>query len=293
MGAAWTGWVRVAGYSVDEGVTSAHYHPDMELRGRSVLVTGATGGLGQAIVRRLRGEGCSLMVSGRRREVLDGLAAEVGGTAVVADLARREELQRVAEAALDVDILVANAGVPGVGELTEYSLEELDRVLDVNLRAPVALARLVGERMLARGSGHVVFISSLSGKTANPVSSLYNATKFGVRGFALALRQDWGPRGVGVSCVNPGPIGDAGMFHEATQDVALPAGFRPKTPGDVAAAVVKAIRSDRAEVDVADPVMRAGTVFGQVAPQAAAALSRLVGADEVSHRIAEGAVDER
>jgi short-subunit dehydrogenase len=219
---------------------------------------------------------------------LETLAGELGARALVADLAERTELQRVVEAAQDVDILVANAGVPGVGELTDYSLEELDRVIDINLRAPIALARLLGERMLTRGSGHVVFISSLSGKTANPVSSLYNATKFGLRGFALGLRQDWGPRGVGVSCVNPGPIGDAGMFHDAAKDVALPAGFRPKAPADVAAAVVKAVRHDRAEVDVADPVMRAGVVFGQVAPQTAAKLNRLAGGDRISHQLADG-----
>ena len=274
-------------------VRVAHYHPDMELRGRSVLLTGATGGLGQAVARRLRDEGCELTLTGRREDVLDALAQEVRGRVVVADLSQGPELQRVVEAAADVDILVANAGVPGVGELTEYSLEQLDRVIDVNLRVPIALARLLGEGMLARGHGHVVFISSLSGKTANPVSSLYNATKFGLRGFALGLRQDWGPRGVGVSCVNPGPIADAGMFHDATAGVALPAGFRPKLPSDVAAAVVRAIKSDRAEVDVADPVMRAGAFLGQVAPQVAAKLNRVAGGDQVSHQIAEGAVDKR
>jgi len=271
----------------------AYYHPDMELRGRSVLLTGATGGLGQAIARRLRDEGCALTLTGRRADVLDALATEVEGHALVADLSQRGELQRVVDAAADVDILVANAGVPGIGELTEYSLEQLDRVIDVNLRVPLTLARLLGERMLARGHGHVVFISSLSGKTANPLSSLYNATKFGLRGFALGLRQDWGPRGVGVSCVNPGPIADAGMFHDASAGVALPAGFRPKVPSDVAAAVVRAVRSDRAEVDVADPVMRAGVILGQVAPQAAAKLNQLAGGDRVSHQLAEGAVDKR
>jgi len=252
------------------------------------LVTGATGGLGQAIARRLRDEGCRLVLAGRRGDVLEALAGELDGQAVTGDLAVRDDLQRVVDAGQGVDILVANAGVPGVGELTDYSLEELDRVIDVNLRAPIALARALGEGMLARGSGHVVFISSLSGKTANPASSLYNATKFGVRGFALGLRQDWGPRGVGVSCVNPGPIGDAGSFHDAAKDVALPAGFRPRLPADVAAAVVRAVRSDRAEVDVADPVMRAGVVFGQVAPQAAARLNRLAGGDRVSRQVADG-----
>lgn len=171
----------------------------------------------------------------------------------------------------DVDILVVGGGGGGAGALTEHSLDDLDQVLDVNLRAPIALARLVGERMVAKGAGHVVFLSSLGGKTVEPGSALHSATRFGLRGFALALRQDWAPLGVGVSLVNVGSVGD----DVVPNGVALPAGFRPKSPGDVAAAVVRAIRQDRAEVDVADPVRRAGVVFGQLAPQVAARLGRL------------------
>lgn len=244
----------------------------MELRGRSVLVTGATGALGQAIARRLRGEGCELTLTGRRGDVLDGLASELDGRGVGADLAEREQLLRLAEACGDVDILVSCAGVDGVGELTEYSLEALDLVLDVNLRAPLVLARLLGER----GLRHVVFVSSLAGKAAAPGASLRDATMFGIRGFALGLRQDWAERGVGVSLVNVGPVEEVA---ESRSDAALPAGFRPKVPADVAAGVVKALKHDRAEVDVADPVMRAGVVFGQVAPQVAAKLGRLAGGE--------------
>lgn len=261
----------------------------MDIRGKSVLVTGATGGLGQAMVRRLAAEGATLTVTGRRADAVAPVAAEVGGTAVTADLADVTDVDRVAE--LDVDVLVANAALPGVGELESFSTAEIDRVLAVNLRTPILLARRLGERMLARGHGHVVFISSLSGKTATPVSSLYNATKFGLRGFALALRQDWTSRGVGVSCVNPGPIAGAGMFHEGGGE--LPPGVRAKTPGDVADAVVRAIRDNRAEVDVADPVMRAGAWFSQVAPQTAARLSRLGGAERVARQLAAGHEDNR
>ncbi|HET9142261.1 SDR family NAD(P)-dependent oxidoreductase [Actinophytocola sp.] len=263
----------------------------MELRGKTALVTGATGGLGQAIARRLRVRGCSLVLTGRRADVLEPLADEVGGRALVADLSTSDDVERVARECAEVDILVANAGVPGNGALEEYTAEQIDRVLAVNLRSPVMLTRLIGARMLERGAGHVVFISSLSGKGTTPVSSLYNATKFGLRGFALALRQDWRPRGVGVSCVNPGPIAEAGMFHEG--GATLPPGVRARAPQDVAAAVERAIVADRAEIDVADLPTRVGTIISQLAPQTAARLGQLLGADKVARQLAEGHRDRR
>lgn len=230
-----------------------------------------------------------LTLTGRRADALEPVAAAVGGTALVADLSQDDDVARVA--AVDADILVANAALPGAGELESFSPEQIDRVLDVNLRAPIMLVRELGERMLARGRGHVVLISSLSGKSTTPVSSLYNATKFGLRGFALALRQDWDRLGVGVSCVNPGPIAGAGMFHDGGAD--LPKGLRRRTPEDVADAVVRAIRTNRAEVDVADPVMRAGVWLSLVAPQTVARLGRVGGAERVARQLAEGHAENR
>src|SRR5947209_17867339 len=111
----------------------------MELRGRTALVTGATGGLGQAIARRLRAEGCTLTLTGRRADVLDTVAAEVDGRAVVADLSQVDDVERVARECVGVDVLVANAGLPGNGPLEEYTVEQIDRVLDVNLRSAIVL----------------------------------------------------------------------------------------------------------------------------------------------------------
>lgn len=215
-----------------------------------------------------------MAVSGRRRGVLDELAREVEGDALVADLAEEGDLLRLGE--LDVDLLVLAAGTLEGGDLGGYSIGELDRVLQVNLRAPVVLARLIGARMLARGAGHIVFVSSLAGKSALPGAALDSASRFGVRGLALGLRQDWADRGVGVSCVNVGPIGPVPDGSGAAQ----PAGFRPRSPLDVAAGVVRAVRGDRAEVDVADPVKRAGVVLGQVAPQAVVKLGKLVDGEQ-------------
>ena len=97
--------------------------------------------------------------------------------------------------------------------------------------------------MLERGSGHMVFISSLSGKSATPLSSIYNATKFGLRGFALGLRADLDPLGIGVSLVSPGTIREAGMYADSGAKP-IP-GLGTGSPEQVAAAVVKAIEHEQ------------------------------------------------
>src|SRR5581483_7584589 len=114
---------------------------------------------------------------------------------------------------------------------------EIDRALDVNLRAPIVLAHALTPAMVARREGHLVFISSLNGKAATPLTSIYNATKFGLRGFAAALREDLRAEGVGVSTIFPGFISEAGMF--AAAGAKLPPGVGTRTPRDVAEATVK------------------------------------------------------
>lgn len=257
----------------------------MQIPGCSVLLTGATGGLGQAIARALDARGASLVLTGRRAEVLEPLAESCGGRAIPADLSRREEVGRLLEEAGRVDILVANAGLPAAGPLQSFTVEEIDRALDVNLRAPIVLAHGLAPAMVARGRGHMVFVSSLSGKTATPGTSIYSATKFGLRGFATGLRGDLRPAGVGVSAVFPGFVSDAGMYADA--GVELPPGVGTKTPQDVADAVVTAIERNRAEIDVAPLPLRAGTMFASLAPELAAGFARRMGSEETSRRFAE------
>jgi short-subunit dehydrogenase len=130
-----------------------------------------------------------------------------------------------------------------------------------------------------------VFISSLSGKVSSPASSIYSATKFGLRGFALGLREDLRPHGVGVSVLAPGFIRDAGMF--ANTGMTLPPGVGTRSPQDVAAAVVRAIESNRAEIDVAPLGLRLGAAAGSVAPALAASVSRLLGSARISTEMAD------
>ena len=256
----------------------------MRISGSTVLLTGATGGLGEAIARELGDRGAKLILTGRRTDVLEGIAGELGARALAADLADRATVDRLLSEAGAVDILVANAALPGAGRLDEFELEEIDRTLEVNLRAPIAMAYALAPAMAKRGAGHLLFVSSLSGKAPTAMTSLYNATKFGLRGFALGLRPEMREKNVGVSVVCPGFIRDAGMF--AGTGAKLPPGIRTRSPHDVARAVAEAIEHNRAEVDVAPLALRVGTVFAGVAPGLAATVTRKTGSDRLAAEIA-------
>jgi short-subunit dehydrogenase len=134
--------------------------------------------------------------------------------------------------------------------------------------------------MAARRRGSIVFISSISGKVATAGQSLYNATKFGMRGFALALRGDLEPHGVGVSTVFPGFIRDAGMF--ADTKVALPRGAGTRSPEDVARAVLRCVRGNPAEVNVAAFEQVLGAGLFAVAPGVVAALTKASGGEQIA-----------
>jgi len=252
----------------------------VNLAGRTVLLTGATGGLGHAIARRLRAAGAELVLTGRRTDILEPLAAETGARSLAVDLADPEAVERLASECADVDVLVSNAGLPGSGLLASFSVEEIDRALAVNLRAPMVLARALTERMAARGSGHLVFMSSLAGKVGTPRSPVYSATKFGLRGLAQSLREDLRPSGIGVSAIFPGFVRDAGMFHDT--GTKLPPGVGTVSPQDVADAVVRAIERNRGEVDVAPVGLRAGAKAAGLAPDLAAAVQRKLGGQRIA-----------
>ncbi len=258
----------------------------MQISGSSVLLTGATGGIGHAIARALRARGATLILTGRRAAVLQPLATELGARFLAADLSDRVELERLIDDAGRVDILVANAALPATGRLESFSIEQIDRALDVNLRAPIVLARALAPAMEQRGAGHLLFMSSLAGKAATPSTALYNASKFGLRGFASALRADLRDSGVGVSAVFPGFIRDAGMF--ADSGTKLPAGVGTRSPQDVARAVVSAIERNRGEVDVAPLSLRLGSAFAGLAPEVAATVSRRMGAGKIASDLASG-----
>ncbi len=237
----------------------------MNVSGARVLLTGASGGLGQAIGRKLHRMGAQLIITGRNEELLAELAEPTNAEIIVADLATAAGLNQLVAACDDVDILIANAGIGSEIALESETPSNIDRVIDTNLRSPMQLATaFVQLKTQQPKPSHVVFVGSLSGLAATPETRLYNATKFGLRGFALALRQDLANTAVGVSIVEPGFIRDAGMFADG--GVELPKGVRTRSPQDVADGVVSAITKNRAEVFVAPPELRAAATLAVVAP---------------------------
>lgn len=256
-------------------------------------MTGATGGIGAAIARALHARGATVVLSGRREDALEQLAGELAERAetVQADLADRAAVAALPERAGRVDLLVANAALPASGPLESFSPEQIDRALDVNLRAPVQLARALVPAMRERGFGHLVLVSSMSGKATSAGSSLYSATKFGLRGFAGGLSEDLYGSGVGVTTVFPGFVRDAGMFHDS--GAKLPRYVGTRKPEHVARAVVRGTERGRLEIDVAPLGVRLAGIAAGVAPTTVAAIQRRMGGHDVAAAIADGQAEKR
>jgi short-subunit dehydrogenase len=268
----------------------------VELEGKRVLLSGATGGLGRAIAEELAGQGVRLVLSSRRKEELQQLARSLPGggrshKVLVADLAKPGAAEGLVKDAGNVDALVANAALPATGKLDSFSSEEVERALRVNFESPIMMARALAPKLAKKGEGHIVLIASLAGKVGSPRSSLYNATKFGIRGFSFGLREDLHPHGVGVSIVSPGFVRDAGMFAESGSKP--PPGLGTTTPGKVANAVTRAIRTNRTEIAVAPRRQRFLTEVGYRYPEFAARIQRRGGATKIAERLASGQSDKR
>lgn len=228
------------------------------LHGRTALVTGSTGGLGVAIAKALAAEGARVIVTGRNKARGDAVVADIrsaGGVAdfVAADLgAGEDEIRRLAAAAGDVDILINNAGVwsspEPTADIREATLLESYRA---NVVGPFLLTGALAPAMVARGRGAVVNIGSITGLIGGDKSALYSSTKAAVHSLTKSWAAEYGPAGVRVNAVAPGPIateraGEA-VGHVAPVLARIPS-RRMSTPEEVAAAVVFLAGDDAANI---------------------------------------------
>ena len=177
----------------------------MELRGKRVLITGASRGIGEGLAHRFASEGALVALVARSAEAIEKLAAGLGGTAHPADLADTAQVatlvHRVEDEAGPVDVLVNNAGVDVTKSIADHTDEELRRIVQVNLTTPMELCRQAIPRMMRRGHGHIVNVSSLAASGVYPGLTTYSATKAGLSHFTAGLRADLKGLPIGTTVV--------------------------------------------------------------------------------------------
>jgi 3-oxoacyl-[acyl-carrier protein] reductase len=219
-----------------------------DLTGMTALVTGATGGIGQALARALAGQGARVAISGTRPEALAALAAELGENTVClpCNLAETEQVEALIPSAIaalgQLDILVNNAGITRDNLIMRMKDEEWQAVYQVNLEAAFRLCRAAARPMMKSRFGRIISIASVVGVTGNPGQANYAAAKAGLIGMSKALAQELASRGITVNCLAPGFIASPmteGLSEAQTTALLgrIPAG-RLGSSEDIAAALV-------------------------------------------------------
>lgn len=268
-----------------------------ELRGKNAIVTGASRGIGVHIARALAREGMNLVLVARARAPLDALASEltasgVKAVAIAIDLEPRQNALTLALEAKrllgPIDVLVNNAALEINAAFLHITPEEIAQLMQIDLVAPMLLTHALLPDMLARKSGHIVNIASLAGKSPTPYDVPYAAAKGGLVLFGQSLRGELHGSGVSTSLVCPGFVSEAGMFADKQRETGV---VEPKivgsvTPEHVARAVVRALRTDAAELLVAPGPMRFLLALGQLFPDFAGWVARRTGVTELFRRAA-------
>ncbi len=229
----------------------------MDPSGKTILLTGATGGLGRAIAEILAEQGATLVLSSRKGDELEQLAASLPGSdhrTIVADLDVPGSVEPLLAETGELDVLVANAGLGGGRAVEQNDAAAISTVARVNYEVPMLLAAGVLDQMRECGSGSLVFISSLAAKAIPLGAALYASSKAGLRAFSLGLAGDLQGTGVTATAVCPGFIRDAGMFHDGGGKA--PPGIGTATPEQVGAAVLEAIETGKREIEVAPLAQR-------------------------------------
>lgn len=234
----------------------------MSFSGQAVWITGASSGIGAAMARALAKDGARLILSGRNEAALAAVAADCGDALVLPfEVTDQAAVAKAADAAWDwsggLDMLVNNAGISQRSLAVDTDFAVYERIIGVDLLAPIALTQAVLPRMTARGSGRFVMISSIAGKVGVPLRTAYSAAKFGLAGYGDALRAEVAHLGLKVHTIYPGSIRtnvsrnalNADGTRRGASDPAIDNGIDPDA---AVAQMLAAIANDEREIIVAE-----------------------------------------
>ncbi|MDF5726294.1 MAG: SDR family NAD(P)-dependent oxidoreductase [Rhizonema sp. PD37] len=263
------------------------------IAGKTVLLTGASGGIGVFIARTFAKEQATVVCVSRSQKNLDSLCAEIEATggkgiSLPFDISKVEELstlvQQINQLVGPIDILINNAAIEKYRPFQNYSLEDIQSILTTNLIAGMELTRLILPSMLDRDSGHIVNISSGSGKKGAPYNSIYSASKASMIMWTDAMRQELANTNVGVSVICPGYT-KAGMFLKF--GLPSPKLARVSEPTDVAIAVLQAIQQNQGEVVLDGFLTRLLFSNIQLFPEFGDRIYRMIGLTQINKTCAE------
>jgi short-subunit dehydrogenase len=220
---------------------------------RTVLVTGASSGVGEAAARLFAEEGARVLLVARTASALETIAKEIGerATAIPTDVSDGDQVQalvnRVLHDAGDLHVLVNNAAFNHRGELLDADPAALAHIVDVNLKAPILLTRAFLPHLVKHAKANVVNVASIAGQVPLPGEATYSATKFGLRGFSMSIAEELRETSVRVSLVSPGPI-DTGFLTDDIDAVPDLVFSQPmSTAEEVARAVLDCAHDGRLE----------------------------------------------
>lgn len=264
---------------------------------QTAILTGASGGLGKYIARRLKDYNVNLALVAFPGKELPPLQEElqkanIGAFYMAADLRLKEERDRVAAEVKErfgkTDLLINNAGVEFTSPYHSLSEDEVQSVIDVNLVAPMQLSRLLIPEMLEAGSGHIVNMSSLAGKVNPAYQEAYAAKKAGLIAFTNSLRESYRGEGVSASVICPGFV-EAGIYErlKTNSGYSAPALLGTSPPEKVADAVVKSIEKDLPQVIVNALPVKPLLATAEISPRLGAWMVRLIGAHKFFKKVYE------
>ena len=213
-----------------------------DLEGKVALVTGATSGIGKAAAIQLAAQGATVIVHGRDADRGAAVVAEIensGGSArfIGADLGEPAQALRLAREAGDVDILVNNAGFAWFGPSAKLDAKTLDQLFAANVQAPYLLVSVLAPKMVARGDGVILNLASRAGTVGQPNTAAYGATKAALTSFARSWAAEYGPAGIRVNAVSPGPVytnaADRELFDARAETTLLGRAAEPQEIADL------------------------------------------------------------